>query len=412
MLYEKWKKILDEINYIYTENDYILQEQYILNNGVSYKSNSALGLSFYKERYTLLDYTKIYELNKSKILSKRINNYDPIQVSKKYNISIEDAIIKVDNTKKLTSGSLDNYIRKYGVVEGNIKYVEFCKKCVVTEDSLIIKHGIELGKSKWLNYCSTRDSGSLEYFIKKYNGDIVVANQEYSKLCDKVGSSGTHKYFTEKYGKKRADEISFAKGYKDTEEYYIDTFGYEEGMKLYNAKVEKKRINLAKMIEKYGEIEGKKKYLEWKEKIYRNNPSGNNVSKTSLDFFSKLESVLDRKLQYGSKKEELKITLDNRMFFYDCYDEKTNTIIEFNGSRFHPSPELTDDEKSKWLVGGFSSGLNYEDAMNRDLLKNECAIANGFNLIIVWDYQIKTKYKLKNILLDIETKINENFKNN
>jgi hypothetical protein len=89
-------------------------------------------------------------------------------------------------------------------------------------------------------------------------------------------------------------------------------------------------------------------------------------SKESIDFFEKLQTNLNRPLKFGERNEKI-IKHDENIYFYDCYDAATNTVIEYHGSYWH------------------------RDTTDRDEFKKELALMNGYNYEVVWDYEREEK---------------------
>mgnify|MGYP003539118722 FL=1 len=112
-------------------------------------------------------------------------------------------------------------------------------------------------------------------------------------------------------------------------------------------------------------------------------------------------------MSYGSKKKELKLFdhINFKTYFYDCYDICTNTIIEFNGSAFHANPMLSKIEQGDWHT---LYGKSYEDSLLQDNIKINFAKSMGYNIIIIWDYEIRGKVRLHNKIMDLITTLKGN----
>lgn len=398
--YTKWKTVLDNIAFPYTFDDFLKIGTDEISGKFIFKTTSCYSVDFYKERYWMLDYITIHQLAKKRIVKNRGSSYDVDNVMVKNNISREEAELLVEKRKSETNGSLDTYIKRYGEELGRIKFDEFRQKCIVTLESLIEKHGEELGTLKWENYCNTRDSGSIDYFLNKNDGDLELATIEHNAFRQKCKDSSGKEYFDNKHGEGYYDDLCMRLGYASTVDYFIEVYGPDEGLLKYQELNEKKRITLDKMIDRYGEDEGTSRYLKWKNDIYQNPQNRNCVSKSSTEFFKSLESALNRTLQYGTKKDELRLTDEKLLkhFYYDCYDSATNTIIEFNGSIWHPSPLLMESERATWTVGGFGSTMSYYEALEYDNYKLNFAMEQGYTVLVIWDYEINSKHKRKNKL--------------
>ena len=409
--YKNWSKLLNSINYENSIEDYKRHLEVGFNK--PFKCISCYSIEFYVERYFLLDYSFIKDETVKRMVSSRGSSYDPVNVAKHKGISLDEAIELVNKRKFETSGSLESYIARHGEILGKQKYDEFRFKCVINKDTLIEKYGEVIGTQKWDNYTSSRDSGSINFYLKKCNNDLELATIEHNLFRKLCSDTGTKEYYTKKYGQDYVDDLNYRKGYKSTLQYFVDEYGEEDGVIKHKEFGKKKAITLDNMIEKYGEDVGRVKYLNWLEKSC---PIGNNfacVSKQSINFFKLLEDKLGRKLQYGSKSKELRLQdiKDCKSYYYDCYDEESNTIIEFNGSIWHPSPLLSEEEKLIWSVGGFNN-ISYTESLEKDTRKINFAKSEGYDIIVVWDYDIKYKFKqdktITNLIEVLNGKSNKN----
>jgi hypothetical protein len=113
---------------------------------------------------------------------KRNNMYDPIYVSKRDNISIEEAKYKIDSMKMNKVTSLSGFIKRHGEELGRLKFEEFKNTSKHTLKKYIDKYGEELGKYKWNEYISKKDSTSFEWALNKANGDYELANKLHDKM--------------------------------------------------------------------------------------------------------------------------------------------------------------------------------------------------------------------------------------
>jgi G:T-mismatch repair DNA endonuclease (very short patch repair protein) len=74
------------------------------------------------------------------------------------------------------------------------------------------------------------------------------------------------------------------------------------------------------------------------------------------------------------------------------FDIKSNTIIEYNGSIYHAPEILSETERANWKN---KYGLSWNEVYNKDKQKIEAAKSAGYNIVVVWDYEIRSKTKLK-----------------
>lgn len=187
------------------------------------------------------------------------------------------------------------------------------------------------------------------------------------------------------------NKIAVKNAIKDTNiEYYL-----QQGMSKEQAKealAERQRtFSLEKCIEKYGEVEGRKKYLErqtkWKSSLQKSfNHSGSPYTQSNISL--KMISDLCNKLKINVPKDELCLINNNSTnkvknhYFYDFVYK--NKIIEFNGDYWHCNPKTwTPDKYNKSLH------MTAQEVWAKDLDKKICAESYGYEVLTVWDSDYK-----------------------
>lgn len=442
--FAQWKKYLDLGQIKYEEKHFF--ENY---NKIVFTQCSVTSLNFHKPRYfMLLNDDEIENLRltiKNILMKKRGSMYDVENVARKHNISVEEARHIVNKRKSLTCGTLENYIKRYGEEEGPERFKKSNEASKSTAENFKKRYGDDW-ENRWNYYMESRRTKSLDYCIKKY-GELE-GKIRYEKYKADASKFSSLPYLIQKHGEiegtKIYEEICNKKGYSSTLEGHILKHGEAEGTKLYNKRNLSKGYHstLEAHIEKYGKIEGQKKYEERctrlsstfreleklygtdratikykslsKEEIKKELPKEaiktppyfkskkGCVSKIATRFFEQLEESLGRKLQYGTKKDEYVIfdKINCRKYFYDCCDTITKTLIEVHGVAFHPKEGDVD-----W-VNPF--GESYDKIATRDQNKKNTAIQHGFKIVAVWDFEINTKHKINNKIEQLKKQLNEN----
>jgi predicted GIY-YIG superfamily endonuclease len=403
--YIKWKNRLDNIQYKYKIDDFI---NCMKDNGEII--TNTLSLEFYKQNYGTLNYREIHLKCKSLIVKKRGSQYDIENVSKKRGISIEEAAILVSELKNKTNGSIENFIKRHGEEKGREKFAEFANKSKSTKENFKQRYG-DSWEEKWENFLSTRDSSSLEYWIKKLGEEEGA--QKHENLRKEFSKSTKLEYFKEKYGdiegQKEYERINLLKANTKDD---LKAAGYSDEQ-IANISMRKSIIynNLKNL---YGDQAAEQMYKEYKKT--KNNPfpvslleksvkfkklSNGPVSKASVKFFKDLEIALGRSLKYGQKNDELMLfDADNKKaFFYDCLDIETNTIIEYNGSAYHADDRLSPEERLEWCNPW---GRTWQESRQIDKIKQEFALKNGYKVIVVWDYEVSGKKRAAIKILEIK----------
>lgn len=373
---------------------------------------------------------------------KQNSNY---QVEKylKSGLTEEEALQKITELKRKTSGQLESYIARFGEIEGAKKYEEFCKKSAITPEKYKEKHGPEW-ESYWKEYNKQKDSRQDSFFQKKYGDDWQQERNEFidswtyqmslEGMVEKYGKEKGEKKFNqmnsdkanqienfvrlygENEGIRRFTEANSKRGFATTIDYFIEKYGLKEGISRYEEKSRKLQTSLESLIEKYGLEEGQKKYhemcasrkgrytLDWykqkygeelgKEKFKLHYAKSQNaikqIQKQSIRFFEYLQLVLNITLSFGQNKSEKMLVKEcGKRYFYDAVDEENRIIFEFNGSAFHFHEQFSDDWVSAY------GNMQKEQSLEKDTDKKNLAIQMGYRYCVIWDFDIKTKIGLQ-----------------
>lgn len=325
---------------------------------------------------------------------KRNSMYDPIYVSKRDNISIEEANKKIQLMKRNKSTSLIGFIYRHGEELGKIKFKEFQESSKHTYKKYINKYGNELGNIKWSEYLSKKDSTSFNWALSKANGDNNLAKELHKERINGLSLTYDINYFIDKYG-------------VDNAEFEMNKFKISKDTSSYNWALSKASGDFKLADEIYY------KRCESKSVMF------GNASKESMLLFNPL---IDWLMSLGIKKDDIYCGIENsheifiydkknkKRYYYDFCIKSIKLIIEYNGEKFHPNYEKysIDYINQNW-VHPYNKNLNVNDLVEFDKRKIDNAINNGYEIHIVWSSDSNKLEKLKNI---IKNKIyNENKKN-
>lgn len=220
---------------------------------------------------------------------------------------------------------LSNFIKKYGKIDGTIKYEEYIKKLKYShsEQYYIDKLGKEDGIKYWTGLSVKKDSMSLSYWTKRL-GDEQLA------------------------------------------------------LEMHNKRLRETKRSLENYIRKYGEEQGIINYQ-----------ISNSISNSSIKYFDELTTEIIKlgfinstsDVQYGYKNEKaIYDNLSNTCYFYDYTIKKYRIIIEYNGIAWHPK-EMYDSEFKHPHDKINSSAYYY----SRDKHKLDIARKYNYNVIVVWE---------------------------
>jgi len=194
-------------------------------------------------------------------------------------------------------------------------------------------------------------------------------------------------------------------------DYWINK-GYteEEGIKLRAER--QSTFTLQKCIDRYGEEEGKKRFSDRQIKWQKSLSSGGNLkigySRISQKLFYEIldfYNVSERdKIFFATHNKEYILEKENGgVWLYDFVDTINKKIIEFNGDMYHGNPKKY---KSSDNPHPFRKNVTAQEIWDKDKLKIDVAIKNGFEVLVIWDseYRYDNKSETINKCLDFLNK--------
>jgi len=182
-------------------------------------------------------------------------------------------------------------------------------------------------------------------------------------------------------------------------DYYLDR-GYDLETSEKMLKERQTTFSLDICIEKYGEIEGTKKFkkrtIKWQKSLLENGNLKCGFSKISQELFYKILEKYgfeDRKnVYFATKNQEYFISLKGGIFYqYDFTDLKNKKIIEYNGDEYHANPKKYESYDTPHP---FRKNITSEEMWKKDKDKKEIAELNGFEVLTIWDSEYKKNKKI------------------
>ena len=383
-------KTIDKIELIKDDNS-LIEDYY----GIKYKFNAETKMQFllllkkyFNDRACLINYINHNELNLSFdedrlikfIIYTKENNKD--RCSKDY-LLLKYGYIDEGYYKNVYGIGKDKFIKKYGIIEGNIKYEEFKNKQKTTSKrSIGYWQNIfdeSQAKEKLKEY---QTSHIKKHFQDKTEDYINNFNRENSRWCKEY-------YIKRGYSLKDAKLIISEIKRKESKlslDYYIDKgYSIEDGKKMKND---------------YW-IENCNNFLNTRQ-----------TSKESLKVFDKLyewliETYKDICVYYGNNGKQEYFLYDKENKKYNFYDftilyKGKKIIIEYNGEKFHPNYNLTNEELSEWRQ--LYTNRTADEVIKMDEDKKQMAINNNFEYFVIWSFEKNNLNKCKNYLINILNK--------
>lgn len=269
----------------------------------------------------------------------------------------------------------------YGEVEGKIRWKTYCDKQSVTNTFEYKQKKYGMTEEEFKAYNQSR-AVTLKNCIKKHGEE--EGTRIFKEYCIKQKDAGCSlSYFQEKYG-----EI--------------------EGKKKYLELNAQKALTINNFINRYGEIEGKKRYTEY----FNNRYSGR--SNIADDMFRKIidniSSIIDTSLIYCSFNNyeyNISSTIKGRKgYLLDFCIPSLNYCIEFNGDFWHGNPKKYNENDV--IKFGENNNICVKDLWEKDAEKLSAIQTQGFECDVIWESDYRSNSE--KIISECVEKIKQKFK--
>jgi hypothetical protein len=308
-----------------------------------------------------------------------------------------DNFIKYKTSWFCTYECLINFIVKEShkkFPEENKNSIE-CKICTFRGKSLanhinvIHKINVEEYKSKFK--CEIATDAYKQFFSDKIKGEKNPGFNHQGKLSP-FSKNFIH-YTDEKLenvkNKSKTTKSLNPQNENTKIEYYIKNgFNEETSKKLLSER--QKTFSLDICVKKYGEIKGieiwNERQLKWQEKLHSKSNEeikeinskkwcGGSTSKAEREIYNTLKIEFKNLLRQFSLKYE-----NDKWFIFDF--KLQNKLIEYNGDYWHANPLKYQKDK---IFNFRKYKMTAEDVWNKDKLKKQIAINNGYNILTIWE---------------------------
>lgn len=283
---------------------------------------------------------------------------------------------------------------KYAYDISDEDFLKTRKAYGVTKEKFITKYGKEEGLKKWKTYCDIQaETNTFEYKSRVYG----MTEKEFNEF--NLNRAVTKKNLILKHGEEEGlkmwnDYIQKQKLTKSWN-YMVEHFGEEKARQI-NAS---KAITEQNYIARYGEIEGKKRFI----KVLTDAKCG--FSKESQALFKKIDQFLCNKYEtfYASKNYEYPIIGKDYNYKLDYYIPELKICIEYNGSCFHGESRIYKDTD---YCNPFDKTHTALDIRKNDEIRYiNLKKYHNIKTVVIWELD----YKDKNF--DLETFVNNNILN-
>lgn len=246
------------------------------------------------------------------------------------------------------------------------------KRTAVTESTLIKKYGKVEGTKRWNQYRQRQaDVNSFEYKQKKY-GWTKEQFDEYNK-SRAVTLAGNIEKYGEEEGTKRWMNYCERQAYTNTLAYFVEKYGEKEGTKRYERVCSEKSHTAESVAARLG-ISLKDARL-----VLQSRQSVGFISEAERQFVLELEKYLGFSLKYSCLTTQYKVYSNNRLYVYDVVHG--NRAIEFNGDYWHCNPKIYTEDFVNPTTQVLAKDAWAQDAEKIQVLLEEREIET----LTVWD---------------------------
>lgn len=261
----------------------------------------------------------------------------------------------------------------------------------VTKNNFIKKYGEIEGDKKWDSYKSKQAyTNTFDYKQKKYNWSIDDFNS-YNKNRSVTLDNLVNRY-GEENGIKMWDNYIQRQRETKSKDYVINKYGLEYWIALCKSK----KVKLEHFVKKYGKEKGEELYIN---KIYKNFYM---PSKISGEIFDRLDKILGHKYKtYYYKKDGIeygKLLSNGRYVFLDYFILDIKVCIEYYGDVWHANPK-------KYNIGdipfSFKGDKKTAEQIWQDDNERILLLKKDFDIdtIVIWE---SDNYSIEEILLKIK----------
>lgn len=275
----------------------------------------------------------------------KFNCTNKFKNGKEYKKYYPSAKLVDDDLAKSTAVTLENLQKKYGDVDGKIRWEEYRKKQAHTNSFEYKKEKYGWTEDQFKSYNQSR-SITLENMILRHGEDEGI--KKWEEYCERQRYTKTKEYLIEKYGNR--------KGIKKYKEICL------KKAEPNDPKVLSKKLGIT--IDEAVEIICKRGTYKF-------------TSILEKEFIESIENIIGPLENTSIRNPFGKWCHDlEKYVVYDIKHKKC--IIEFNGDYWHANPKIYEESD---LIRAFSA----QSIWFKDKIKIETAIKSGFKIKIIWE---------------------------
>lgn len=270
-----------------------------------------------------------------------------------------------------------------GAVKTRLQHTHFKNKCSGRFQSGKEYQQVHIGAEVVAPNLRKLTGGTLDNYIKLHGP--VEGQRLWDEYKAKQAHSNTFEYKQEKHGWTEDQFNEYNLSRASTKENFIERHGEAEGTKKWKEYVERQAYTttLEYFVEEYGEAEGTKKYNAFNKARFNVIVDGQS-SGMELDF---LELLIDNVSGAGlGIKTQCQVGNNSRLKFDAVWPHKRKAL-EFNGTNWHADPSrYTADQVIPFV------NQTAQEIWNKDAAKIKLAEEAGYSVFVVWQREFERKH--------------------
>lgn len=288
-----------------------------------------------------------------------INKYGEESGTKRYN-GVQKLLAnrkKTYDSQPFARFTKEWFVWKYPE-NGLDRFNEHVNKSRQSEENMIKRWGEELGKKKWQETVAKKNTVAL---VKEQKGEYAVL--EMAKKRKKSLANYWNGLSESEYLEKRKTINSKSSATK--RERYSD------------------KTKLELYLEKYGD-DGHIKYAEYLQTIFKTIGHSKEAENLIKHIINNNSWLLEYSLYYRDSEDNTKcewfFSCKEGVNFYDFCVREAKTILEYDGSRWHPTQNQAKELRNELMA---MTGLTYSQKYKKDQAKLKIATDKGFKVFVV-----------------------------
>lgn len=278
--------------------------------------------------------------------------------------------------------TIDQYVEKFSLQKEDLYCADILKLRRVTLENMINRWGELDGKRKWEEYRMKQShSNTFEYKHEKFgwskedfdnynNSRAVTLNNMILRHGEKEGKQKWQNYC----------KLQETVGCKL--EYFIEKYGKIEGEKKFNEINRSKSLKVENFIKKYGQEQGVQRWESYIKKVQTKRRQSILANNLFWDILKLLPTADHDNIFFEAKNHEYFFAQQGyKTIFVDFYDISKKKIIEFLGDYWHGNPEIYTPDFINNQTKLTAKEL-YEKTLERNSLLEKI---HGCKVLMIWE---------------------------